>query len=167
MDTLVVWGIILIGVAVLLFMLELFIPSMGIIGVVAAAALVGGVICLFITDTTYGLVATLLALLATPVGFWLAIKLWPETPIARILTLQNPTVRSSDVRVGTEATSARRLEELVGMEGEALTDLRPIGTCRLDGRRVECLASRGMIEAGSRVQVVAADGMHIKVRTVN
>jgi len=41
-----------------------------------------------------------------------------------------------------------------------------VGTCLLREQREQCLAVGSMIEAGTRVRVVAADGMQIKVKPV-
>jgi membrane-bound ClpP family serine protease len=54
----------------------------------------------------------------------------------------------------------------VGHKGEATTELRPVGTCVIDGRREECLATTGVIERGTPIEVVSQDGMYIKVRPI-
>ena len=50
------WGIVLLGVALALFFVEVFIPSGGLIGIVAGVAAVFGIVLLFRVDTTLGLV---------------------------------------------------------------------------------------------------------------
>lgn len=163
-----VWSLILFGIALILFAVELFIPSGGVIGLLCLAALIGAIITAFMTDSTFGVVALFCALAAIPLGFLAFLRVFPDTPIARWMTLTNEGVSLADEETEdagrTSASQARR--EMVGVEGEALTDLRPIGVCKLDGKRVDCLAEGGVIESGSRVRVVAADGMQVKVRRV-
>jgi membrane-bound serine protease (ClpP class) len=55
---------------------------------------------------------------------------------------------------------------LVGAEGEALTDLRPVGVVRIGERRMDALAQTFLIPAGSRVRVVQVEGSQVKVRQV-
>jgi membrane-bound serine protease (ClpP class) len=54
----------------------------------------------------------------------------------------------------------------VGTTGKSLTELRPVGTCLLDGKRQECLSESGVIEPGVQVKVVSSDGMQVKVRPI-
>jgi hypothetical protein len=42
-----------------------------------------------------------------------------------------------------------------------------VGTCLIDGRREECLARRGTIDAGTEVTVVGVDGSEIFVAAVH
>lgn len=158
----VVWGLILLGVAVLLFFLEIFVPSGGVIGVCAVLAGVAGIVLFFHVDTTLGLIGAIIALIAAPFFFAFAIKLWPHTPIGRLLILKDP--QSPEGRSGPTAQAGPAESSLVGRVGKALSDLRPVGTCVIDGKRLDCLSEHGVINAGTRVRVVSAEGMQIKVR---
>ena len=174
----ILWAIALLGAAVLLFFLEVFVPSGGIIGTASAVLLVAGIVVLFGVDTTLGILATTIALIALPFAIGFAIKIWPDTPLGRALTLRTP---GHEDRPGDEGEAggedgdeplparpgARTVSTLpVGTQGQALTDLRPVGTVRFEDQREECLALGGTIEAGTTVRIVAIDGMHVKVRAV-
>ena len=172
----ILWAIALLGAAVLLFFLEVFVPSGGIIGTASAVLLVAGIVVLFGVDTTLGIIATTIAMIALPFAIGFAIKIWPDTPLGRALTLRTP---GHDDPAGGDARDEEGDEPLpgrpgarvvstlpVGTQGQALTDLRPVGTVRFDGQREECLALGGTIEAGTTVRIVAIDGMHVKVRPV-
>jgi membrane-bound serine protease (ClpP class) len=158
------WGLALLGVSLLLMAVEVFVPSAGIIALFAAGAAVGGLVLLFLYDPTWGIIATLGMLLITPVAIWLAVKAFPHTPIGKRLILGS----GQDDTSKFEAAQAARDEQiaLIGLEGEALTDLRPVGSARIDGKRVDVLAEGPMIEAGSRVRIVSAEGTQIKVRRI-
>src|SRR6185369_8076676 len=144
-----------LGIAVVLFFLELFLPSGGLLGLLAAAALIAGIVLLFMKNTTWGLVGALVTVVALPFVLGLALKLWPNTPIARWMTLRGDAGED-----GGGAATAAGAAALVGRTGKAMTDLRPIGTVVLEGQRVECLAEAGIIRAGATVKVIAADGMN-------
>jgi membrane-bound serine protease (ClpP class) len=159
-DSLIVWAVLLITLALVLFFVEMMLPSGGLIGLLAAAVLIGGIVMLFYHDTGVGLIGTIAALVALPFVIGLGFKLLPYTPIFKKLTLSD----RQDARppgVGTKTESWGTLT--VGDEGTVLTELRPVGTCRIKGHRIECLADRGIIEPGTDIRVVWIDGMQVKV----
>ncbi|MFW5682754.1 MAG: NfeD family protein [Phycisphaeraceae bacterium] len=162
--------------AVTLMLLEIFIPSGGILGGLALLTLISGVVMCFQINTTLGLVSAIMALIGLPVVVGLGLKLAPETPVFKMLSLkakQTPVVGSMasagiDKLRGesgeiTESDSAAS-SSLVGKTGQALSDLRPVGTCLIDGKREECLAASSVIQRGTPVEVISEDGMTIKVR---
>ncbi len=159
-ETLILWSVVCFGLALVLFLVELFIPSGGLIGIAASICLIAGVMFLFKINTQLGLIGAIVCLAALPFGAALVIKVWPQTPIARMLTLQNPEPRSVDA----PAEGPQQSQVKIGAVGQALTELRPVGACLIDGHRLDCLAERGLIPAGSKVRVVQIDGMQIKVR---
>ncbi len=157
------WGVVLLGLALVLFFLELFVPSGGVIGLGAALAMVAGIVMLFKFDTTTGLVGATVSLGAVPFLFMLGLKIWPHTPIGKMLTLGGGTEGADEADAATSKPSATS-SELIGKTGEAITDLRPVGTCVIDGIRRDCLAEGGVIERGATIRVTSSDGMGIKVR---
>lgn len=165
-NELILWAVVLIGVAVALFFAELFVPSGGLLGACAALSLIGGIVMLFRIDTTLGLIGAILSVLAIPFALYGAMKIWPHTPVGRALTLgsiDEEMESAYDEQVPPPAPTHESSVE-VGTRGKALTDLRPVGVCLLDGKRCECLSESDVIPAGSDVSVVFADGMQIKVR---
>ena len=156
MDPLILWAILLLAAALALFFLELFIPSGGIIGVTAVLCLISSLVMFFFWDTMTGVVATGLIALALPFLALAALKLWPHSPIARYFTLTMQQERLTQ----PEQPANPESETLVSSEGQALTDLRPVGTCLIKGQRHECLAA-------SRVKVVSVDGMNVKVKEIS
>lgn len=151
-----------LGVALLLFVVELFVPSGGLLGVLAGASAIAGIILLFKINTTLGLVGALIGVAGLPFLVAFAIRIWPQTPIARMLT-------HKDSGAGTDAfesVSPAGEPIVVGDEGQAVSDLRPVGVCLLRGRRVDCLAESGLIRAETKVRVVSVDGIQVKVREI-
>lgn len=153
----VFWAILCLGVAVAIFFVELFVPSGGLLGFVATSALVAGVVLLFKVSTTAGAVGAMVALIGLPLFVLLAIRLWPHTPIFRWLVLNNPAPGAGP---GPDAEAA----SLVNAVGTSLTELRPVGTCLIGGKRYDCISEQGVIPPGTPVRVVSADGFQIKVR---
>jgi membrane-bound serine protease (ClpP class) len=50
------------------------------------------------------------------------------------------------------------------MRGVAVTALRPVGTIKIEGRRVDAMAESGVIESGTNIVVVDVYDNQIKVR---
>lgn len=158
-NTLLAWGVLLIAVGFGLVVLEFFVPSAGILAVAASASIVVGIVLLFLRDTTLGLLGTLAALILLPLVIATGIRILPNTPIFRWLTLDDPAPKQ-DLNKSRQAS-------LIGHEGVALKDLHPIGTCLIDDQRLECLAQGGVIEKGSRVRVIAQDAFQTKVKRID
>jgi len=160
-DAAIIWGVLLVALALVLLFAEFFIPSGGLLGILASAALVGGIVLLFYHDTTVGLIGSIAALLALPFLIGLGLRLLPSTPFYKLLTLserQQPQDTASGRKVSQNGTVT------VGDAGTSVTELRPVGTCQINGQRVECLAERSIIQPGRPVRVIWADGMQVKVR---
>jgi len=165
-----VWGLVLLAVAVALFFVEAFLPTGGIIGAASGLAAVSGVVCLFWRDSTLGLVAATGVILAMPFAIAFALKVAPDTPFAKWVTLKddqeplnNQNMRQPNPAAEGESSRDQRPRLKVGDTGKTLTPLFPVGTCLIHGRREECLAQRGVIEKGVNVRVVAVDGNEVSV----
>ncbi|MDX9912424.1 MAG: NfeD family protein [Phycisphaerales bacterium] len=165
MDPLLLWGLGLLAAGVLLVVVELFVPSAGILAIVSAVTAIAGVVCLFRYDTTWGLIGGLFLVVGGPTIAAFGLKIWPNTPIGRRMLHGEG---GEDLQARTEERLRGQREELarlVGLEGEAVTDLRPVGTARIDGRRMDAVADGAIIGAGTRVRVVSiGDNGEVKVR---
>lgn len=167
---LLIWAIVLLGMAAAFFFAEVFVPSGGLLGACAALCLVGGIVMLFGVDTTVGLIGLIISLISIPFALMLAIKIWPSTPIGRALTLGSNDDQDSayDGQIVPPAMQNKHEPPVpVGTIGKTLTELRPVGTCLFNNKRMECLSESGMIEKGAEIKVVSADGIQIKVRQQN
>ena len=155
-----VYAIIAFGCAIALMVLEAFIPSGGVLGVLAAVCAIGGIVMFFRFDTTWGMVSMAVTLIAAPFVMSGLLWVWPNTPIGRALTLGDEP-RNDPVETSEAAPAIT-----VGVVGEALTELRPVGSCRLNGLRIDCIAQTGMIKPGTKVRVISVDSMTIRVKPV-
>jgi membrane-bound serine protease (ClpP class) len=62
--------------------------------------------------------------------------------------------------------SAEPRQELLGTVGEVLTELRPSGSVRLNGKPVDVVSEGAFVPKGSQVQVVDVQGNRVVVRQV-
>lgn len=158
------WAILLIAIALVLFFVEFLVPSGGILAICAFVSLAVGVFFLYKVNTTIGLVGAIVSVASLPFLLAFGIKMLPNTPFYRRMILkteQRPGLGEFGI---AGATGKERVKDLIGATGQALTDLRPVGCCMLNGERQDCIAATGTIKAGAKVRVVAADGMQIRVK---
>src|SRR4051812_6669224 len=116
---------VLIVAGFLLLVAELFIPSGGVLFVLAVVGIVGGVLMTFqYSDDPYtGWLTMLGVFVALPVVAGFMLYYWPRTALGKRFFLKAPdedaTVASMPVNI--------ELEQLRGRFGRALSDLRPAG----------------------------------------
>ena len=152
-----------LGLAILLFVVaagllvaEMLLPSHGVLGVLAALAMVAGVVFCYRVSHALALYVALGLAVAAPFAGALWMKLWPKTPMGRRLIL-GPAAPSD----ATRATPLR-----VGMTGVVVSELRPSGVCEFNGDRFECRSERGVLPGGRRVEVIAVVDGRPTVRAV-
>ncbi len=142
-------------VGFLLIAAEVFLPGL-ILGTLGFLCLVASVALVFVHHgASAGLVAAFIVGGLSLTGFLLWLNFFPRTFVGRRLMLR------------TQQPPDRTAEEhraLVGEIGEALTPLRPSGTARIGGKRVDVTAVGEFLEPGAAVTVIAADGLRIAVR---
>lgn len=161
-----IWGLALLGVAALLLVVEIFIPSAGLIATLSIGSALAGIVCLWKYDAVWGALGTLSAMVAGPLIFFQGLRIWRHTPFGRKM-VGEPSEEEIEARRAAEEREAKELLALIGAEGEAVTDLRPVGVVRIKGKRFDALAETHLIPAGSRVRVTVAEPSQIKVRQVN
>lgn len=155
------WPAVFLAMGLLLLSLELFVPSGGFIGLSAVVCLGLGLWNAFQTSTSMGWTFVLIDFIAVPITAIAAFRLWVRSPMGRRLALEPPARDEIDV-----SHSARRVDELVGVDGRALTPLHPCGHVEVRGRRYDGMAESGLIAQGARVRVVRARSGQLVVRAL-
>lgn len=165
MEPLLIWGLSLLAAAALLLVIEVFVPSAGVIAVGATAVAIAGVVCLWRFDTLWGITGLTVVLIGGPGIFFYGLSVWRYTPLGR---------RMIGELTEEEREEQRRLEEkerdlrmaLLGAEGTAITDLRPVGVVVINGQRHDALSESVLIPAGTKVRVTVVESNQVKVRPV-
>lgn len=164
-NPLLLWGFGLLAVAVLLMVLEVFVPSGGLIGTVAAVVSLASVITFWRVSWQWGATSLAVVMILAPLAVSFALRVMPHTPVGKRLILSSePEDAMEEARKAQERHAAERA--LIGATGLALTDLHPVGSVEIDGTRLEVLAEGGMVGKGRRVRVTSVDGVQIKVREI-
>ncbi len=143
-----------------LIVLELFIPSHGVLTIAAATSLIYGIVQCFLVSQWLGFVVTIVTLASLPVFILALVKIWPNTWIGKRVAIRRPP----EALPGQSIPDAGRLGKLLGQSGEAITDLRPVGAVMFDDERVDCVAQTGQIEKGGKVEVIRVEGVRVVVR---
>lgn len=165
METVLVVGIGLLAVSLILILVEAFVPSGGIIGLVSLCCAIAGVVALFRHSTMWGASGLLTVVVLGPMCFFWAIKMLPNSAIGRKLIGPDAAEIAREVEQDIHSDRAKRLA-LVGTQGKAVTDLRPVGLVEIDGVRHDAVAEGPLIDRGTPVRVTGADAMQIRVRAV-
>lgn len=156
----VAWAALLLLIGLSLAVLEVFVPSGGVIGFLSIASVLSAIALAFYRGPWYGLSFLGTAVIALPALLLVALRYWPETTMGRRFLLEVPT--SEDVLPDHE--ERRLLKSLVGRIGEARSLMLPSGVVLIDGRNYDALSEGLAIEKGQWVQVVEVRGTRIVVR---
>ena len=153
----VAFALLLFAVAAALLIAEMLLPAHGALGVLAVAAMVGGILVCYRISHALGLYVALGLAVAAPFAGALWIRLWPRTPLGRRLVL-GPAASRRAAEAGEGVA--------VGETGVVVAELRPNGLCEFGPLRVEARAERGVLPAGQRVRVIAVVDGRPTVRPV-
>lgn len=160
--SLLVWSIILLTVGLGLILLEVFVPSSGVLGVLAGLSVVAAIIVAFMQGPYVGLAIVSITVVALPAVVALALRIWPSTAIGRRVLLGVP--KAEELLPDDEVT--QRLKGLVGKQGVAQSLMLPSGAILIDGRTYDATAAGVAIEPGTAVRVVEVHGARIVVRPI-
>ena len=156
----VVWVLLLLIVGLAVMVLEVFLPSGGILGFLSLTAIVAAITTAFLElGATAGFVVLAVATVVVPTVLALAFRWFPETPLGRRVLPPPP----DPADVAPAAARRLELEKLLGRSGRALSEMLPWGMVEIDGLRVEAQSDGGPIECGAAVQAVSVQGRHLVV----
>jgi membrane-bound ClpP family serine protease len=158
--TAVVWVLLLLIVGLAVMVLEVFLPSGGILGFLSLTAIVAAIATAFLEmGATAGFVVLAVATVVVPTVLALAFRWFPETPLGRRVLPPPP----DPADVAPAAARRLELEKLLGRSGRALSEMLPWGMVEIDGVRVEAQSDGGPIECGAAVQAVSVQGRYLVV----
>jgi membrane-bound ClpP family serine protease len=160
-DQTLFWAILLLLLGISCLVLEMFIPSGGLLGVLAALSIIGAIALAFMAGPIQGLAMTMFVTLLIPVMLAVAVKFWPETPLGRLILLRRPQ-GSDEVLPHTEAY--RTINALVGKRGVAKSMMLPSGVVLVEGKTYDAVSNGLPIEPGQNVRVIGIDTQRLVVR---
>lgn len=162
----VYWSILLVMIGLVLVMLEVFIPSGGILGFLAIASMLAGVVLAFYhypAKPWIGVGLLAVALVGLPGCLIVALHYFPNTPLGRRIVLRIPLSEE----VLPDRDRQREKDLLVGKQGLAKTKMLPGGVVSIEGRSIDALSEGMPIEPGEPIVVVEVRGNVVVVRRVD
>lgn len=155
------WILLLVALGLGLVLLEVFVPSGGVLGLLAVIALGAGVVTAFVEQGALvgmGVLAGTLA--AVPMVLMLAFRWFPATPLGRRVLPPPPSADEVLPDIGLR----QRLRGLVGRRGRSVSELVPWGSVEIDGERFEGMSEGGPIGCPAEVEVTGVQGRALVVR---
>jgi len=155
-----VWAVVILFAGLALAMLEVFIPSGGIIGFLSLTAVVVSIVLAFQESPGTGFAFLGLAIVGLPAAFATALHFFPRTRMGQRMILGAP----SDEEVLPVEDPRRQLRSMIGKHGVTLSVMLPSGRVRIDDRLYDAMSEGLPIEAGETVTVIDVRGGSLVVR---
>jgi len=152
------WVIGLFVLGLLLLVIEMFIPGFGVFGVMGILSIIASIIIAF-PSPEQALISILIALVLSMVLIYILVKYMGKNLIFDRIILGTKQEK-------TEGYVATNNDEshLVGVEGRAVTPLRPSGAALIRGKRFDVLAEGEFIPINSDIVVTRVEGNKIIVK---
>lgn len=160
MQTLIWVGLLLlVGLAVMV--LEVFVPSGGVLGFLSLVAIGAAIVMAFMEQGAgFGMAVLAVTFAAVPGVLAVAFRWFPDTPLGRRVLPPPPAPED----VIPAADRRRRLRELVGRGGRVVSELVPWGAVAVGDGQFEAVSETGPVAAGTEVDVVGVQGAALVVR---
>ncbi len=156
-----VWAMLLLVTAVAILALEMFIPSGGVLGIMAVSSLIASIVVVFkYYGLMWGTLYMIFNAILSPFVIMAALRWWPYTPIGRAM-LNLPPGEEGAI---TSTPSYDKYKGLIGQRGVAQSDMLPSGTVKIGNSRYDAVGKGVAIDAGQIVEVVSVEGNRIIVR---
>ena len=139
-----------------LIIVEAFIPGFGIAGI---SGIVLEIIALRCCWLLYGTVTTLLAFAGVLLLIGLAVFLSYRSAMNGRLSKSHLVLKDTET-----AADGTKPDHWIGMEGVAVTALRPAGQIEIEGTRLNAASTGDFIERGAPVLVTGMEGDHYVIR---
>ena len=156
------WTFLFLGLAFIVAIAEVFLPSAGIFAVLAIALLITSIVFAFQVDPVFGSLYTFFVCLLVPVFIWAALRMWPNTWIGRQILLapeEDPAL--------VEDQELQALKQLVGKHGIAKSKMLLGGLIEIEDNRYSAVSDAEPIESGDPICVIRIEGTSIIVRKLN
>lgn len=138
--------------AIVILVLEIFVPSGGALAVIGAIALLASIYYGFQHSLIIGTGQVIVSIIVIPLMIYIGIKK---------MTLKK------NLESGQGFTAEKvEFSKLIGKEGTAYTNLRPSGAAVIDGKKIDVVTEGEMVDKNTPVKVIKAEGNRIIVKSV-
>lgn len=156
MKSTILLPIILQVVGVIVIIAEIILPSGGLLSVLAAGIFGYSLYIVFHdVSTSVGFFFVTADTILIPILVIVGLKLLAKSPV---------TLRKTLSREDGVTSQSSELDKYIGMEGTAITDLRPSGTAIINEKRVDVVSRGEYLDKDSEIVVSTITGNQIIVR---
>lgn len=162
--------IVLFIAGVVLLIVEIFVvPGFGVFGILGVIFMVSGLFLGLLadfplidwSDISFALIQLALSFIATGILMFILTKFLPKSD------MWNRLILVKDIAGGSGYTSSEpEFGHLVGLKGEAMTDLRPSGTIKIENKRYDAVTGGEYIIKGSKIVIMTVAGSKVVVEEV-
>ena len=150
--------VVLFIVGIILILAEVFIiPGFGIAGISGITAIFASLFFIF-PNNTIAINVLLAVFFITMVIAIFMLKKFGSSRFWRRISLESNS---------KNYYSSTSKNDYLNQEAETISKLRPAGTIKIDGKRVDAISEGGFIRKGKRVKVVSVSGSRIVVREIS
>ena len=160
MDPMLIGALLLLVLGLGLVILEVFVPSGGLIGCLAGISLILALVLGFYYSQATGMIVLGTIVLGLPICLAIALRYWPNTSMGRRILLNIPTSEE----VLPNDPHRQRLKKLVGQIGRAKSVMLPSGAIDVAGQTIDAVSEGMAIEAEQLVRVIEVRGNRVVVR---
>jgi len=140
--------------ALVVFAIDLMIPSGGLLVGVTACLAFASVVVAFRYSFNAGVWMLITSLGSIPILMWLFVVVWPKTPLGKRM-IARPDAPGDFV--WSDAGKTGDVKSLIGAEGIAMGEMIPSGLVRIRDQSFEAFSESGPIDAGKGVKVIRID----------
>ena len=158
MDYIMGWStpaLICLIAGLILMVCEMFTPGMGIPGILGGLCLLGAIV-LRADSLTTALITLILILLPLMIAAGIIFRSFSKGALVLKDSIEGESTPLGD----------KDAQSLIGLEGECVTALRPVGAGDFGGRRLDIVSEGGFIQKGAKVRITAIDGVRIIVKEI-
>lgn len=161
-------NIVLFIIGIILLLLEIFvIPGFAITGVIGIILIIGSIFLSLIGNNlpfwdsgavSKAIIQLSASLLFAFILIYILAKYLPKSSAFSRLVLSN------EEKADQGFVSYPSIKELIGLEGIALTTLRPAGSAEINGQKYDVVADWEYIPKGNKVKVIRVEGIKVVVK---
>jgi membrane-bound serine protease (ClpP class) len=156
------WVLIFWGLSVFFAVLEIFIPSGGILAFLSVTTLLTSIVLAFQCSPVFGGMYMFGVAISIPIFLWFAFKIWPQTIMGRRILLQpeeDPALQPDPELLA--------LKLLVGKQGVARSKMMLSGLIEINGKRLNAISESESLEPNDPIIVTSVNGINILVRKIH
>ncbi len=148
-----------LGLALLVF--EMFTPGLGVPGILGFVLLVAAVV---LRADSFANGAVTLAIILVLVG---AAAFFVFRSFKKGLLSRSPLILKDVIEEKSTSLADQDMQQFVGLEGVALTALRPSGNAAFGEKRLDVVTEGEFVSKGAKIKVVRVEGLRVLVKALD